>query len=348
MSDQAVNALLALGLGTVAAIVLLIPTAAVQYRLDGRLGPRDLMVLVGAAVYGLALWTYTLLPTPPRGDYRCRTPQLDLFGTISLIGLPEQGGVRALLREPALLQVALNVMLFVPLGYFVRVIARRGVAVATAGGLAVSLLIEVTQRTGDWGLYHCAYRRFDVDDLLVNTLGALVGSLLSLLVVRRRTGAAPPLPTSISWGRRMIGMLCDGLFVVMVGAAVALLWRFLMVYVLETRPHVPEQVLLQWLVPFALEAVCVLALGRTVGELVISVRAHARRRGGELSARMVKIAAGIGPVCVLGLAPIPGRHWLLAAYLLVTVAATVRTAEHRGLSHLVAGMDLRITAADDL
>ena len=46
MGDQATNALVAIVLGTVLAVLLLIPTAAVQYRLDGRLGPLDLTILV--------------------------------------------------------------------------------------------------------------------------------------------------------------------------------------------------------------------------------------------------------------------------------------------------------------
>ena len=43
-------------------------------------------------------------------------------------------------------------LLFVPLGFFIRVIAHRGVVVAGLSGLAISLLIEVTQLTGAWGL----------------------------------------------------------------------------------------------------------------------------------------------------------------------------------------------------
>ena len=87
-----------------------------------------------------------------------------LVGSLGLIRLPDDGPA-ALLRDLAFLQIALNVLLFVPLGYFVRVVLHRGVLVATALGLGVSLLIEVTQRTGVWNLYDCAYRLFDVDDL---------------------------------------------------------------------------------------------------------------------------------------------------------------------------------------
>ena len=147
-----------------------------------------------------------------------------MLGSLGLIHVPDRGGPLALLREPAFLQIVLNVLLFVPLGYFVRVILHRGVVVATVAGFGLSLLIEFTQKTGVWHLYSCAYRLFDVDDLIVNTLGATVGSLLSILVVRRRR-ADVVLPTTISFGRRLVGFASDVLFIALTGAAAALAWR---------------------------------------------------------------------------------------------------------------------------
>jgi glycopeptide antibiotics resistance protein len=341
--DQATNALIAIALGSVLAVVLLIPVAAVQYRLDGRLGPRDLAILVAAAVYALALWTYTLLPMPAEDTFPCQGSQLQLFGSMGLIRLPDDGPA-SLLRDPAFLQLALNVLLFVPLGYFVRVVLHRGVVVATSLGLGVSLLIELTQRTGVWNLYDCAYRLFDVDDLVVNTLGATVGSLLSLLVVRRKRPEVA-LPTTISLGRRLMGFLCDVLFIALLGAASALAYRAWHVYLLD-RPlaslDLDTQSLLQWAVPLTAEALMVLLGGRTVGESVISTRAVARRPAWTGPARMVKLGAGVGPVFVL--APLEPRLavGLLTVYALVTVAFAWRTENHRGLSHVLAGMDLRI------
>ena len=167
----------------------------------------------------------------------------------------------------------LNILLFVPLGYFLRVILHRGVVVATLSGLGLSLLIEFTQKTGDWHLYSCAYRLFDVDDIIVNTLGATVGSLLSILVVRRRSGKVV-LPTTISFGRRLVGFACDVLFIALTGAMAALAYRAVEIYLrdvppLEVSRHV--QAALQWGVPFAVEAVLVLGFGRTVGEWVVSL-----------------------------------------------------------------------------
>jgi hypothetical protein len=333
------NALLAIALGGVAAVVLLVPVAAYQYRLDGRLGPGDLAILVSGAVYGLALWTYTLLPIPAAGDYRCQDARLTPFDTLSRMSLESPG---AMLRDPAVLQVVLNVLLFVPLGYYVRQILRRGVVVATAMGLGTSLLIELTQLTGVWGIYHCAYREFDVDDLMVNTLGALAGSLLSLLVVQRRDPAVP-MPTRITYGRRLVGMASDAIATVLLGGALVVAYRA-WCDLQDTAVSHDLQVALQLGVPLAVQAVSVLLVGRTIGEHVVSVRAIARRR--VLVSRAVKLLTGVGPMYLLLLL---GGWWavaLLPAYLVVTALVALPGPDHRGLSHRCAGMDLVIAAEE--
>lgn len=43
----------------------------------------------------------------------------------------------------------------------------------------LSLFFEITQLTGLYGIYNHPYRLFDVDDLLLNTFGGMVGYLLS-------------------------------------------------------------------------------------------------------------------------------------------------------------------------
>jgi len=348
VGDQATNALVAVALGSVLAVLLLIPTAAVQYRLDGRLGPLDLAILVTSAIYALAMWTYTLLPMPVDGTFACKGSQLRVLGSLGLIHVPDRGGPLALLREPAFLQIVLNVLLFVPLGYFIRVIAHRGVVVATLAGFALSLLIELTQRTGVWHLYSCAYRLFDVDDLIVNTLGATIGSLLSLLVVRRRRGEVV-LPTTISFGRRLVGFACDVVFIALTGATAALAYRGWAIYLRDVPPSDLDhsvQAALQWGVPFAVEAVLVLGFGRTVGEWVVSLHTVPRRRGLLLPGRLVKLAVGVGPIFVL--APLwnqvvgPAAIALLAAYAVLTIAFAWRTTDHRGLSNTLGHLDLRI------
>ena len=53
-------------------------------------------------------------------------------------------------------------------------------------GVLLTLTVELTQLTGIWGLYPCAYRQFNVDDLLLNALGVISGAALAKAWLRRR------------------------------------------------------------------------------------------------------------------------------------------------------------------
>ena len=351
MGDQATNAIVALVLGSVVAVLLFIPVAAVQYRRDGRLGPGDLAVLIAAAVYGIALWTYTLLPLPDVGDYTCQDAQTqvmafadDIARAAERAGYSGLGTPSELLRNPAFLQVVLNVVLFVPLGVFVRLITHRGVLVATAIGFAVSLLIELTQLTGVWGAYPCAYRLFDVDDLITNTTGAFLGAALSYPYAarrRRRLGTARrSLPTTVSAGRRLAATLSDVLFVVLAGTAAAALWRGYLVFGEHERPAVdsPAMIALRAGVPLLVEALVVVLAGRTVGELVVDLRTTPA----SYPRRLVKLLTGPAPLVVLAVVTVEAAQVVLVALAVVSVSGAFLTTGHRGPSNALAGLLLEV------
>lgn len=50
-------------------------------------------------------------------------------------------------------------------------------------GFALSLFFEITQLTGIYGIYNCAYRIFDVDDLILNSTGSLFGFLVAPVIL---------------------------------------------------------------------------------------------------------------------------------------------------------------------
>ncbi len=52
-------------------------------------------------------------------------------------------------------------------------------------GFSLSLLVELTQLTAAWGHYPCAYRKFDMDDLILNTLGVTLGFAVARRWTRR-------------------------------------------------------------------------------------------------------------------------------------------------------------------
>ncbi len=73
-----------------------------------------------------------------------------------------------------------NVIVFMPFGYIVSMLrGKSGIVIATLTGLAMSLFVEVIQlclRIGS----------FDVDDLLLNTIGAFLGAVIYALIHHRK------------------------------------------------------------------------------------------------------------------------------------------------------------------
>lgn len=84
------------------------------------------------------------------------------------------------LRSPSVYTVLFNVLLTVPFGAFLRYFFHRKWWQVLLMGFSFSLFFEISQLTGLFGLYEHPYRLFDVDDLIVNTTGAMVGFWLSI------------------------------------------------------------------------------------------------------------------------------------------------------------------------
>lgn len=76
--------------------------------------------------------------------------------------------------DVTVMAAAMNLVVCMAIG---AVLARHAAHVRTAllFGLSLSLGVEFTQLTGIWGLYPCAYRQFDLDDLILNVLGVVLG-----------------------------------------------------------------------------------------------------------------------------------------------------------------------------
>ncbi len=341
--QQLTLGLLAIGAGLVVGVALFVPFVAIAYRRRGRLSPGRILLWVAAVIYFWAIWAYTLLPLPETADISCVSPSLNVFAFVDdLSGALSRGH---LLTDPAFLQLALNVVLFVPLGFFLRVLGGRGILVALAVGLAVSALIETTQVTGVWGIYPCAYRMFDVDDLLTNTLGAVIGSLIALIVPARHRGfvkvADPGAPRPVTKWRRFLAMLSDYLGAFFVAATLAIGTQLLLIVV--GADELVQAGILASLVGTAgaalLWLVVTLASGQTIGDLAVRLE----YRGGplpEMLARFVRWLAGVGGYILLGAVPWGLSGIVTSVYLLAALIALFTTRAGRGLPGLASRREL--------
>jgi len=332
--------LLAILIGAAVALILFVPFVAASFRARGGFGWRRAAAWFALLISFLAIWAYTILPAPlPTDDYTCTTANLDLLRDLRDIIAIQQGG-SSLIANAALQVTVLNVALFVPIGFLVRILFRRGIPTALLVGFVLSLLVETTQLTGLWGIYPCSYRFFSVGDLLHNTLGAGLGSALALLVTRRRAGRPTAgedvrPPARVTATRRLLGMLCDVLLVgvvsVLAGLVVGLAGAGSVSDPAETSIGTVAG-LLAYLVPLLLT-------GTSPGESAVLLLGTGGRVPTVL-ARIIRAGTGLGGAIALSeFVPVVGD--LIAAALVVgTLVLVFTTRNHRGLASLAAGMDV--------
>lgn len=336
VSSRVVPAVLAVFIGVLVALLLLVPFVFRSYRKRGEVGLGPGVLAFAFLVYGLALVAYTLAPVPPIDDAWCADhtgfarPQLNPVQFLSdIVKDRVVPGWRGLLTNPAVQQVVFNVALFVPLGAYLR--HRRLPVIGVLGaGFGVSLLIECTQLTGNWFLFPCPYRLFDVDDLLANTLGTAVGLLFAPLLRKMygHTSLPPEAPRPVTTGRRWLGMLVDLVAVTLLGGVFSVA-----IALVADGPAVPA-----W-VPAALLLVLpsLGSHGATLGQRAVRLR-RVRAGGGRPGILLVPALAfgGFGYFVLSGLGDTVSS-WA-SLMLLVTAVLAWRPRSHRGLSGLVSGL----------
>ncbi|WP_284328028.1 VanZ family protein [Demequina litorisediminis] len=151
--------------------------------------------------------------TSRRGAPPMSSGRLDPGASIGQIGdIYGAGGLRALAGSFTFWQFAANIALFMPFGFFLHQASRwPGIAVVAVGASA-SMLIELSQGTGFFGVFPCPYRIFDVDDLIANTAGVVFGLVASYIAIGLLPFTRPPrLPDLAPPGRirRAVAVMAD-------------------------------------------------------------------------------------------------------------------------------------------
>lgn len=212
--------MLAVALWPFMSAVLTVPVLALLYHRYNRIRFAQALVAYGTVLYAIGLLCFTLYPMPADPAAYCAahhlTPQLN---PLQFIGDIRTDGLSAIM------QLALNVLFFLPLGFIMGRVFRWPIAAALPFGFATSLMIETLQLTGFLGLYPCSYRLFDVDDLITNTLGAVLGYVAAKLFDRLVPPRTHDLTTVTRPGflRRCIAYVIDLTVVTVVAMPAAML-----------------------------------------------------------------------------------------------------------------------------
>jgi glycopeptide antibiotics resistance protein len=204
------------------ALLVMLPVAVVSYRRRGRAGGWSTVVFYCFLFYLLAALMQTIIPLPADPSGYCAelsyasTPQLRPLYFLEVVNNRAGGdwSVGGMRHNPALWTTALNLVLLAPLAFFLRYLSGTRFVAAVALAFGASLFLELTQLTGLWFIYPCAYRLFSVDDLILNTTGAAIGWLVAGPLIRLLPDLDPDhdrrrYATRVTASRRLLALVTD-------------------------------------------------------------------------------------------------------------------------------------------
>jgi glycopeptide antibiotics resistance protein len=162
-----------------------IPILIQEYRKYGTLRMRGNLVIASFIVYMITAWFMTILPLPSIEAVKNMKPMQPNFRPFLFVdsfllsnpgfSLTNPKTWLAAMRSSSFFTVAFNIVLTIPFGVYLRKYFKLSLPWVAVLGFFLSLFYEGTQYTGLYGFYPKAYRFPDVDDLIINTLGAVIG-----------------------------------------------------------------------------------------------------------------------------------------------------------------------------
>ena len=169
------------------AFLITLPYLLLQYHKYGSVPLIRSSIVYTFILYLLTAYFLVILPLPSKEEVLAMPTKLPQLIPFTFIGdfidaFKEASGVLSFLKSPIVYTTLFNIAITIPFGIYLRYYFKKKWYTTIIYTFLLSLYFEITQLTGLYGLYPKAYRLFDVDDLIVNTLGGLIGYIITPIV----------------------------------------------------------------------------------------------------------------------------------------------------------------------
>ena len=173
------------------ALFFTIPYIIYQYRKYGSIPAYRSFVIYTFLLYLLCSYFLVILPLPNKTIVmQMKTPQYNLipFHFLSEIRnetsfyIGDFATYFPTLKNPIVYEAIFNILLLVPFGCYLKYYFNCNLKKTSFFSFCYSLFFELTQLTGLYFIYPRGYRVFDVDDLLLNTIGGIIGYGLGIVL----------------------------------------------------------------------------------------------------------------------------------------------------------------------
>lgn len=173
----------------VLALVLTLPYIIVQYFKYGSVSFLRSLILFTFIFYMLCAYFLVIMPLPHRyevgpGRELNLVPFkfVEKFRAETVLNIHDSSTYVAALRQECLYVVLFNILLTMPFGMYMKYYFRRNFITTTFLTFCLSAFFEFTQYTGLYFIYQGSYRICDVDDLIQNTLGGMLGYMVMCIL----------------------------------------------------------------------------------------------------------------------------------------------------------------------
>ncbi len=169
------------------ALFFTLPFLFVEYHKNGALSLLKSVFIYLFVFYLLSAYFLVILPLPKISEVaNLTTPRMQLipfsfvvdFITHTSCTITNPSTCLFVFKESYFFIPAFNILLTVPFGMFLRYFKKMSLKRVLLCSFLLSLFFELTQLSGLYFIYPRGYRLFDVDDLILNTLGGGVGYFL--------------------------------------------------------------------------------------------------------------------------------------------------------------------------
>lgn len=173
------------------AAFITIPYIIKQYRTYGSILPLRIAIVYTFIFYLLCCYFLVTLPFPPIEEVaKYTTPTMQLIPFESLREFSVQTSLvwsdpltyLSALNEPSMFTILFNIFMVVPFGIYLRYYFRFNWKKTLGLSFLLSLSFELLQLSALFGYYPRPYRLFDVDDLITNSLGGMLGFAITPLL----------------------------------------------------------------------------------------------------------------------------------------------------------------------
>ncbi len=169
------------------AFVITLPYLLIEYHKYGSVPLIRSSIVYTFILYLLAAYFLVILPLPNKEEVLkmpLKIPQLIPFSFIKdfIEAFKETSSILSFLKSPIVYTTLFNIAITIPFGIYLRYYFKKKWYTTIIYTFFLSLFFELTQLSGLYGLYPKAYRLFDVDDLIINTLGGALGYLITPLI----------------------------------------------------------------------------------------------------------------------------------------------------------------------